>query len=154
MSYELERTVLTTIAKQNDGILQVDDVLAEASNEDSPLHKHFEWDDSVAAEQHRRYQARVLIQKCHITLVESEPTKIRAFVSLQADRDEGGGYRLTTSVMSDEELREELLHEMGLTIARWTRKLHLLDSLTTELILQLENQVTPKKVSNVRRIHA
>ena len=56
--------------------------------------------------------------------------------------------------MSDEELREELLHEMSLTIARWTRKLHLLDSLTTELILQLENQVTPKKVSNVRRIHA
>ena len=89
MGFEVERKVLTKIATKHGGVLQVDDVLHEARDEGSPLHKHFEWDDSVAAEAHRRYQARVLIQKCHIRLIESEPTTVRAFVSLQSDRDSG-----------------------------------------------------------------
>ena len=150
MGFETERKLLTTIARKRGGMLLVDDVLSEAKSADSPLHKHFEWDDSVAAEAHRRYQARVLIQKCHITLVESEPTKVRAFVSLQSDRDTGGGYRLTTTVMSDDEMREELMHDMQLTIARWTKQMHLLDSITTDLILQLEERVTPKRKKEKR----
>jgi len=150
MGFETERKLLTTIARKRGGMLLVDDVLSEAKNVDSPLHKHFEWDDSVAAEAHRRYQARALIQKCHITLVESEPTKVRAFVSLQSDRDTGGGYRLTTTVMSDDEMREELMHDMQLTIARWTKQMHLLDSITTDLILQLEERVTPKRKKEKR----
>lgn len=150
MGFETERKLLTTIARKRGGMLLVDDVLSEAKSADSPLHKHFEWDDSVAAEAHRRYQARALIQKCHITLVESEPTKVRAFVSLQSDRDTGGGYRLTTTVMSDDEMREELMHDMQLTIARWTKQMHLLDSITTDLILQLEERVTPKRKKEKR----
>lgn len=150
MGFETERKLLTTIARKRGGMLLVDDVLSEAKSVDSPLHKHFEWDDSVAAEAHRRYQARALIQKCHITLVESEPTKVRAFVSLQSDRDTGGGYRLTTTVMSDDEMREELMHDMQLTIARWTKQMHLLDSITTDLILQLEERVTPKRKKEKR----
>lgn len=141
MSLDIERSVLMEIAKKNDGILLVDAVLAEAVDENSPLHNHFEWDDTVAAEAHRRYQARVLIQRCKITLVESEPTKVRAFVSLQSDRDIGGGYRLTTTVMDDAALREELLRDMRLTIARWTQQLNLLDSITSDLILKLEEAV-------------
>ena len=89
MSLDIEKSVLMDIAKKNGGILQVDAVLDEAKDESSPLHGHFEWDNSVAAEAHRRYQARVLIQRCKITIVESEPTTIRAFVSLQSDREAG-----------------------------------------------------------------
>jgi hypothetical protein len=150
MGFEIERKVLTRIATQYGGMLQVDDVLQEARDEDSPLHKHFEWDDSVAADAHRRYQARVLIQKCHITLVESEPTTVRAFVSLQSDRDAGGGYRLTTTVLSDEDLREELMHDMQMTIARWTKKINLLDSITADLIFKLEERVAPKRKKEKR----
>lgn len=154
MALEIERKLLTTLAKKNGGMLQVDDVLIEAQDETSPLHKHFEWDDSVAAEAHRRYQARVLIQRCKITLIETEPTKIRAFVSLQSDRETGGGYRLTTTVMSDEMLRAELLRDIQLTITRWTQQLHLLDSVTADLILKLEERVVPKrkKVANEKRV--
>lgn len=141
MAMEIERKVLTQIATQKGGVLTVDDVLVEAQDESSPLHKHFEWDDSAAADAHRRYQARVLIQRCRITLVEPEPVQIRAFISLQNDRETGGGYRLTTDVMSDELRKEELLHDIRLTIARWTKKLHLLDSVTAELLIQVEKQV-------------
>lgn len=141
MSLEIEKTVLMDIAKKNGGILQVDAVLEEAKDENSPLHSHFEWDDSAAAEAHRRYQARVLIQRCKITVVESEPTTIRAFVSLQSDREAGGGYRMTTKVMDDAALREELMHDIRLTIARWNQKLNLLDSVTADLIYKLEASV-------------
>ena len=141
MSLDIEKSVLMDIAKKNGGILQVDAVLDEAKDESSPLHGHFEWDDSVAAEAHRRYQARVLIQRCKITIVESEPTTIRAFVSLQSDREAGGGYRMTTKVMDDAALREELMHDIRLTIARWNQKLNLLDSVTADLIYKLEASV-------------
>lgn len=141
MSLDIEKSVLMDIAKKNGGILQVDAVLDEAKDEGSPLHGHFEWDDSVAAEAHRRYQARVLIQRCKITVVESEPTTIRAFVSLQSDREAGGGYRMTTKVMDDAALREELMHDIRLTIARWNQKLNLLDSVTADLIYKLEASV-------------
>jgi hypothetical protein len=151
MSLEVERSVLVDIAKQHGGVLMVDDVLNEARDESSPLHDHFEWDDSVAADAHRRYQARVLIQRCKITLVDSAPTQVRAFVSLQSDREIGGGYRLTTTVMDDEAMREELLRDIRLTIARWNQKLTLLDSITADLILRLEESVKHVNVPMEKR---
>ena len=155
MKLDSERKLLTKLARKNGGMLLVDDVLTEAKDESSPLHKHFEWDDSAAAEAHRRYQARVLIQKCHITVVDVAPTTVRAFVSLQSDRETGGGYRLTTTVLDDDQMREELLRDIQYTIARWTKKFHLLDSITYDLLLKLEEQVTPtakaKKVVNEKR---
>ena len=136
-----ERKLLTKIARQNGGVLKVEDVLTEARDEGSPLHKHFEWDDSEAAEQYRRQQARALIQKCKITLIDSQPIEIRAFVSLPADRENGGGYRLTSEVMGDERMRTELIRDIKLTIARWTQKLHLLDQDLAEAIIDLDSRV-------------
>ena len=136
-----ERILLTKIALQNGGVLKVEDVLIEARDESSPLHKHFEWDDSEAAEQYRRQQARALIQKCKITLIDSQPVEIRAFVSLPTDRENGGGYRLTSEVMGDERMKAELLRDIQLTIARWTQKLHLLDQDLAEAILDLDSRV-------------
>lgn len=141
MAMEIERQVLTKLAQQHNGVLTVDDVLNEAQDEGSPLHRHFEWDDSIAAASFRREQARTLIQRCKITLVQDEPVEIRAFVSLPEDRESGGGYRLTTTVMNNESLRDELLHDIRLTIARWNRKLHLLDSVTADLLMQLDRHI-------------
>lgn len=136
-----ERKLLIQLARRNGGVLKVDDVLDEAKDEASPLHKHFEWDDTAAADKYRRDQARYLIQKCKITLIENEPVSIRAFVSLQSDRDSGGGYRLTSEVVTDERRKQELLHDIQLTIARWTQKMHLLDGDIADLLLQLEERL-------------
>lgn len=136
-----ERKLLTKIARQNGGVLKVEDVLQEARDEGSPLHKHFEWDDSEAAEQYRRQQARTLIQKCKITLIDAQPVEIRAFISLPTDRESGGGYRLTADVMSDERMKAELIKDIQLTIARWTQKLNLLDQDLAAAILDLDTRV-------------
>lgn len=136
-----ERELLTQMARQKNGMLLIDDVLEEAKDESSILHKHFEWDDSEAADQYRRQQARALIQKCRIQLVETEPVSIRAFVSLPTDRGAGGGYRLTSEVVSDAGMKEELLHDIRLTISRWTRKLHLLDQDIADLLIEVETRI-------------
>lgn len=141
---ELEKKLLTQMAKRNGGILKVDDVLEEAKNVNSVLHQYFEWDDSEAAEHYRRQQARALIQRCRIQLVETEPVKIRAFVSLPTDREQGGGYRLTTEVMGDEYLKDEMLRDIRMTIQRWTKKLNLLDQDLATLLLQVEERVGKK----------
>lgn len=154
MSMETERKLLKKLAVKNNGVLTVDAVLDEAQDESSPLHRHFEWDDSVAAEAHRRYQARVLIQKCRITLVESEPVHIRAFVSLPADRESGGGYRLTTEVMGDTELKAELLRDIQLTIARWTKKLHLLEPDIAEILVRMDEKLQTQRPTEEQRAAA
>lgn len=136
-----ERELLTQMARQKNGMLMVDDVLEEAKDESSILHKHFEWDNSEAADLYRRQQARALIQKCRIQLVETEPVSIRAFVSLPTDRGAGGGYRLTSEVVSDASMKEELLHDIRLTISRWSRKLHLLDQDIADLLIEVETRI-------------
>lgn len=141
-----EKKLLTKMALRNGGVLKVDDVLAEAKDENSILHKHFEWDDSTAAEKYRRDQARALIQRCKITLVETNPIEIRAFVSLPTDREAGGGYRLTSEVVGDEYMKAELLRDIKLTIARWNKKLHLLDQDIAELLVQVESRLESKSV--------
>ena len=137
-----ERKLLTHMAQLNGGVLRVDDVLAEARQKDSVLHKHFEWNNSKAAEAYRREQARTLIQRCKITLVDNTPVQVRAFVSLPTDRESGGGYRLTAEVVGDEYLKEELVRDIKLTIARWNKKLHLLDQDVAELLVELDQRVS------------
>ena len=136
-----ERKLLEKMARQNGGVLMIDDVIKEAQDEGSILHSYFEWDDSEAAIQYRREQARSLIQKCRITVLTSEPTHVRAFVSLPSDRESGGGYRMVADVMNNISLREEFVHDLQLTIARWTKKLHLIDSDLADLILQLDESL-------------
>lgn len=137
-----ERKFLEHMARIKGGLLKIDDVLEAAQDKSCILHKHFEWDDSKAADQFRREQARTLIQRCRITLVEQEPVKVRAFVSLPSDRETGGGYRLTSTVITDEIMKEELLRDIKLTIARWTQKAHLLDSNIADLLLLVQDAVS------------
>lgn len=57
---------------QRDGKVTPDAVLAEASAQDSDLHRFFEWDDSTAAIQHRLHQARQLVRSVVFLPVRTE----------------------------------------------------------------------------------
>jgi hypothetical protein len=136
-----EKKFLERLANQNNGILLVDDVIEAAKDKSCVLHNHFEWDDTEAANSFRREQARSLIRRCKITLVENSSAEIRVFTSLPSDRESGGGYRLTSTVLNDQQMRLELIHDIELTIARWRTKLYLLDANTAEILLKLENSI-------------
>lgn len=64
------------------GQLTPDIVLDEARDESHPLHNSFEWDDNIAAEAHRRWQARSLIKAI---IVREEKYDCPAFVSVRIE---------------------------------------------------------------------
>jgi len=145
-----EKKFLEGLALRNGGILKVDDVIEAAKDESCVLHSHFEWDDTEAAKAFRKEQARTLIQRCKITLVNRPDTHIRLFTSLPSDRENGGGYRLTSTVLNDEQMKLELIHDIELTIARWRLKLHLLDDELCELLIAMEENIKARKEDSIQ----
>lgn len=61
------------------------DIVERARVASSPLHKHFEWNDSVAAELHREDQARALARSIEVRVVALDGHVVesaRAFVAV------------------------------------------------------------------------
>lgn len=137
MAFELEVDELERLREENGGLLTVAAIVEAAKDEDSPLHKHFDWDDTHAAEKYREWQARALIQKCKITVEHRPDTIVRAYVSVPSDRKEGG-YRAVQDVINDADLKESLLKEMRVRIAYWQKQYYLLDSELLKALKQLE----------------
>lgn len=93
------------------GVIRPADVVRAARNSHSALHDCFTWDDGEAAEQYRLIEARNLLRVCVLT-EEIAGSNVRAFVSLTSDRaKDGGGYRTIADVMSDSDLREQMLSD-------------------------------------------
>jgi hypothetical protein len=116
IAHELKR-----IAEIHNGLLRPDVVVEYARDENSPLHRSFTWDDTAAARAHRLWQARQLIS-AQVTIIPSTNKEIDAFVSLDSDRRNGGGYRMIVEVMSDEVRRAELLRQAAREARAWARK--------------------------------
>lgn len=104
--------VLREISQKHEGLLRPADVVKEASDPNSPIHSWFEWDDGKAAEEYRLEQARKLIRVNMAYLSDAgKSVPYRVFVSLPSDRNPQGGYRETTVVLANQELRQEMLAE-------------------------------------------
>ncbi len=92
---------LAAISAAHGDRLKPADVVEAAQNRRSPLHKHFEWDDTKAAISHRRNQARELIRVIRVIKNNEEPQ--RAFLSVS---DKGGTtYRPLEAVLSSADLQ-------------------------------------------------
>ena len=48
---------------------------------------------------------------------------------------------MVADVMTSISMKEEFVHDLQLTIARWTKKLHLVDSDIADLIIQLDESL-------------
>ena len=104
---------LAEIAREHDGILRPVDVVEAARPARHPLHSRFEWDDAKAGHAYRLWQARELIIQARVTITGGGKTvEHRCYVSLGDDRRaDGGGYRQTVAVLSDADLRAQMLDE-------------------------------------------
>jgi hypothetical protein len=113
---------LAEIAEKNNGVLQVDAVIAAARPADSPLHSKFTWDNTEAAHKWRQEQARALI-RVTVKYLPQINESVRVFVSLTTDQqEEGGGYRTLVSVMSNKEQRDQLLEDAHDDMQRFRQK--------------------------------
>lgn len=85
-----------------------------ARDEDSPLHKAFEWDDPYAAEQYRKGQARELIRSVRVARLEDDALVVeeerQAFVSIRVETVNGPehGYVAVTVALAREDQRQQL----------------------------------------------
>lgn len=86
-----------------------EDIVEAARDEDTELHKCFEWDDEKAAHSYRLYQARVLtsqlIFKREVTEEEPNQAPVRVFNKT----DNGGGYKIPERTFRIQEEYEALL---------------------------------------------
>ncbi|RRU74158.1 hypothetical protein [Stenotrophomonas maltophilia] len=90
------------------GVIRPADVVSRAADPESAMHSWFEWDDGEAAQAYRLQQARQLL-RVFVTVQAKDSSPVRAFVSLGSDRYGEGGYRALAEVLSDEQMRAQLL---------------------------------------------
>ena len=98
----------------DDGLIKPERVVEAARPKSSPIHDQFEWNNTAAAEKYRLLQASELI-RVSVEIIDcggaSDPVMVRAFTSLTTERGEGGGYRATVQVLSNKQMREQMLDD-------------------------------------------
>lgn len=111
--------VLAKIALDAGGELTPGAVVLSAQNDDSPLHRHFEWDDVVAAQKYRLDQAREIIRSITVEDSENDDGALHAFVSVNAG---GVAYRTIQAVKSSRELQAAVLKAAERDLAAFDRR--------------------------------
>lgn len=103
---ELER-----IRSEHGGALVPKTVVEEAKPKDAPLHPAFEWRDAKAAQLYREDQARGMIHSLRVVEVKdgAERESI-AFVHVH-EPEHGPCYVTTAHMLSDEQMRAQVLRE-------------------------------------------
>jgi hypothetical protein len=102
------------------GTLTAEDVLSDAKRARSPLHDHFEWNDSAAAEQYRLVQAREILRAIVVVYEEAECNPVRAFVTVNADA--GTQFTSIEHAMSESDLRMQVLQRAKRELDDWRRR--------------------------------
>ncbi len=123
---------------QEHGRLDASDIVNESRPEAAPLHPCFEWDDSVAAELWRERQARGIVQ-CIVSVQETKKDSViqaRAFVHVQ------NTYHPTKVVVSDNDMRDELIRDALRDMETFKRRFSTLSSL--QPVIEAMDRAAPK----------
>lgn len=101
--------------------VNVENILDKARNEDTELHKVFEWNNEVAGEKWRRHQASQMLQELQVVIIkgdeENKPKTAKAFVTLKRETE----YEPIEAVVNDP-LKYESLREIALNKIRKIRQ--------------------------------
>jgi len=113
---------LRDIAGEHDGLLCAEHVLRRAEAKKNILHDLFEWDDTVAAYQHRLRQAREII-RVNVQVITECDDPVKVFVSLPSDHAQpGGGYREFLDVLRTPAWQEEYFSQALAELTRVRRQ--------------------------------
>jgi len=104
---------LEQLKREHRGLVTPEAVVTDARPKRSPLHDHFEWEDSEAAKKYRLDQARELLRSIVVRIDDRRlPDKsVRAFVHVEVpDNGESRrGYMGVREALSNKELRAQVL---------------------------------------------
>ena len=110
------RECLESIRNKNSGLITADAVVAEAEEKDCAIHEEFEWDDSIAAHEHRLETARALTRSIRVVREEAPNVSGRQYevqVVPSEEAEERGiparSYRTTEDILKDPIERDRLI---------------------------------------------
>jgi hypothetical protein len=135
---EKAHKALEAIRARDNGLTD-DAILKAAAAKNHVLHNWFEWDDSAAAIQYRRDQARLLIRSLEVVYVETPDLKTRVYEVEHKSRPQDPQrtvYTTTEEVLANPESRDRLIAEAiraAMQFRRRFKMLHELDSLINEI---------------------
>lgn len=101
------------------------ELLDDARDVNAPLHCCFEWDDSIAAEKYREWQARHLINSIEVVIIKENlpPTKTRLFVNIKpVGSREQGNFAPIDIVLKNKTYREQVLSNALIELRSFQRK--------------------------------
>lgn len=103
-------------------------VLERARNENSALHRYFEWDDGVAAEKYRLKQAATLIRVICVQSEDGLASPVRAFVNVRSvdeddeEQSDVQGYCSIERTQQNVPLKQQVLTYAKDQLKTWRRK--------------------------------
>jgi len=105
---------IETIRKKNGGEVTADAVVERAKALRNPLHNDFEWDDSVAAREHRLATARYIMRSFVVVRKEIKTDRPQRVYGVVKQPQVGPGrakhvYQSMDDILSDVDLRSEFL---------------------------------------------
>ncbi len=111
---EVAFAAIEKLKAKNDGIATAESIVAAASGKRHPLHKQFNWDDTSAANEYRKEQARLLLRSIVVVYREAPKIPTRAYQVVVIESDEPDEkprqvYRSTDAILADPATRAELL---------------------------------------------
>lgn len=133
-SAEVAFNRLEKIKENSNGVLTAGAVVEDARMKNSPLHKQFEWDDSIAAQQHRLQQGRYLIRSIEVVYEDAPDVKpqqlyVTSTQPEKKDSPERKVYRTVKETLEDPVARDELLGNAIRDALSYRRKYHMLSEL-------------------------
>lgn len=110
-------------------------IVDKAKNENTELHKCFDWNDTTAAEKYRLFQARQVV--CHLVIQrpESENDKPPVRYLHIVDTDNGRAYKATELIMQVKSEYDRLLEQAYAELKTFKTKYHTLSELEEILAL-------------------
>ena len=112
---------LQELRDKNNG-LTASIIIEDAKKKKSVLHGAFDWNDTSAAHQWRLHSARHLMRSVEIvsTSAEGDTRSLPAFVFVKTD--EGPRYETIAKVLSDDELRIQVLNKALKEFEQWQQR--------------------------------
>lgn len=111
---------LEKIMEAQGGELTPKAVVDSARAKNHPLHPHFEWNDTLAAESYRLDQARNLIRIVRVEDTQAEDGTSRAFISVN-DGD-STAYRPLAQIKRSADLQLAVLKQAQRDLEAWERR--------------------------------
>ena len=145
---ELIQSEIEKIKDPLSGFINPQELVDISRDKNSLLHNYFEWDDQVAGENYRINQARNLINKVRVTILD-RPSQAYVSVSVNIDGSNKRGYMPLMTAIRKKDLREQViakaLRELGYWKDRYGQYQELINLVDDEKVTEVKKKLQKNK---------